>query len=66
MKTIEEIKDAVTHLPESEFSRFRKWFDNYEEKLWDKKIEKDIKSGKLNKAAQKALNDLSTGQSKPL
>ena len=66
MSTIEEIKDAVTHLPESEFSRFRKWFDDYEEKLWNKEIEKDLKAGKLESAKQKALKDFNEGRSKPL
>jgi len=61
MKTIEEIKSAVKHLPQPEFTRFRKWFDEYEAKQWDKQLENDINSGKLNKIARNVLNDFHSG-----
>ena len=62
MKTLDEIKSAVTHLPGREFSRFRKWFDEYESKQWDKEIANDIKAGKLAKIGQKALKDFQAGR----
>jgi len=66
MKTIEEIKSAVKHLPQPEFTRFRKWFDEYEANQWDKQIEHDINSGKLDKMAHNALNDFNSGNSSEL
>lgn len=66
MKTLDEIKSAVTHLPTREFSRFRKWFDEYEAKQWDKKIEKDIKTGRLAKSGRKALKEFQLGNYSPL
>jgi hypothetical protein len=62
MKTLDEIKSAVTHLPNREFSRFRKWFDEYETRQWDKQIEKDIKNGRLAKIGRKALKDFQSGR----
>ncbi len=66
MKTLSEIKSAVTHLPNREYSRFRKWFDEFEAKQWDKRIINDAKAGKLSKISQKALKDYHAGRASSL
>ncbi len=62
MITLEEIKSAVKHLPQNEYRRFRNLFDKYESNQWDKKIEADVKSGKLDEIANNALNDYHSGK----
>ena len=47
--TITELEQAVTQLSEQELDRFRAWFDEYYAELWDKQIEEDAKSGRLDK-----------------
>ena len=47
--TITELEQADTQLSEEELARFRAWFDEYYADLWDKQIEEDAKSGRLDK-----------------
>ena len=46
--TITELEQAVTKLSEQELNRFREWFDEYYAEIWDKQIEADAKSGRLD------------------
>ena len=64
--TIAELEQAVTQLSEEEFARFREWFEEYEDRLWDEQIERDAKAGKLDKIAEQALNDYRAGKAKEL
>ena len=47
--SITEIEQAITHLSPEEFARFREWFEDYCAEVWDKQIEADAKSGRLDK-----------------
>jgi len=62
MGSIDEIKSAIAHLPEKEFNSFVDWFQEFEEKRWDKELEKDIAQGKLDNLANEALNEFDTGK----
>ena len=66
LMTIAELEQAVTQLSEEEFARFREWFEEYEDRLWDEQIERDAKAGKLDKIAEQALNDYRAGKAKEL
>ncbi len=57
MTTLEEIKSAIIHLSGKELIRFRAWYDEFEAKLWDEQIEKDVQAGKLDKLAEEAIKD---------
>ena len=37
----------------------------YEAELWDRQIEADIRSGKLDKLGQEALEELRAGKTRP-
>jgi len=64
--TIAELEQAVTQLSEKDFARFREWFEEYEAKLWDEQVERDAKSGKLDKIAEQALKDYRAGKAREL
>ena len=64
--TIHEIEQAITELPPDELARFRKWFDEFDAKIWDEQFEKDANSGKLDKIAEKAIAEYRAGKSKEL
>jgi len=51
MITIQELERAVSQLPFDDLARFRRWFDEFDAKAWDKQIEADAKSGRLDKLA---------------
>jgi len=64
--TIAELEKAVTQLSEQELARFRAWFDEYYAQVWDKQIEADAKSGRLDKLIAEANEEYDAGLSKPL
>lgn len=64
--TIAELEQAVTRLSEEELARFRAWFDEYYAQLWDKQIEEDAKSGRLDKIIAEVDAEYNAGLSKPL
>lgn len=64
--TIHEIEQAITELPLNELARFRQWFEEFDAQIWDEQFEHDIKSGKLDQLANKAVKDFRAGRSKEL
>ncbi len=66
MTTIQEIEQAVSHLSSTDLAVFRDWFDEFEAIAWDKQIEADAKSGKLDRIAEKAVADYNAGNYKEL
>ena len=55
MTKIEELEKAVATLPEEEYSQFRKWFLDRDWERWDREIEEDAESGKLDFLIQEAI-----------
>jgi len=56
MSKVEEIKSALESLSEEEYARFRNWFTEKDWMKWDKQIEADSGSGKLDFLIKEALN----------
>jgi len=48
MTKVKEIKVAIESLPERDFVRLRQWFSEKDWDKWDKQIEADSESGKLD------------------
>ena len=66
MIKIRELEKDVLSLPERTFVRFSAWFHKIEIEKWDRKFEKDVFSGKLDRFGSKALKDLAKGKCKEL
>ncbi len=66
MTTVHEIEKAVSALPSNELEQFRKWFDEFDAKVWDKQFENDVRSGKLDQIAKNAIADFDEGKFKEL
>jgi hypothetical protein len=64
--TISEIEKAITELSPEELNRFRAWFEEYYAQVWDKQIEEDAKSGRLDKLIAEVDEEYNAGLSKPL
>ena len=64
--TITELEQAVTQLSEQELARFRAWFDEYYAQIWDKQIEEDAQSGRLDNLLSEVDEEYNAGLSKPL
>ncbi len=62
MSTAEEIESAVSALPAHELCRFRAWFMEFDADSWDKQIEEDVKAGRLDEMADRAIRDFHEGR----
>jgi len=54
MGDVKSIEKAVEALPPSELAEFRLWFAEFDAAAWDKQIEQDAASGKLDDLASEA------------
>ena len=57
MSKIEEIEAAIESLSEEEYNSFRRWFSERDWKKWDRQIEADSESGKLDFLIKEALDE---------
>jgi len=63
---VEEIEKVVAELPPNQLKRFRSWYEKFDSNAWDKQIENDIASGKLDALAEAALADHKAGKTQRL
>ena len=66
MSTVQEIEIAIQKLTPQEIKAIADWLQEFREELWDKQIDADIAAGKLDRFADKALEDYRAGRVKPL
>jgi hypothetical protein len=62
MTKIEDIEKAVEHLSPEDLARFREWFEEFEARLFDDRIERDAKAGKLDKLIAEARANHDAGR----
>ena len=66
MGKIENLEEQIRALSPEEFARFREWFAQFDAEAWDRQLEADVKAGKLDKLAERALRGHAAGQSTEL
>jgi hypothetical protein len=67
MSTVAEILEAVKQLPEEQKGEFLDRLREVDfEDAWDRQIEGDAKSGRLDPLWQQAVKDIEAGRAKPL
>ena len=66
MATVDDIKVAIESLPEEEYIALREWFSEKDWEKWDRQIERDSESGKLDFLIEEALEEKRTGKLKDL
>ena len=64
--TVKDIEKAIEKLSEDDLSDLREWFYKFDNEVWDKQFESDVKAGKLDKLAEKAISDYHAGKCKEL
>ena len=63
---VQTLENAVRRLAPKELESFREWFSVFDAKAWDRQIEADVKSGRLNDVSARALADHRHGKSRDL
>ena len=64
MSELEELEQRIRKLAPEDLAKFRSWFYEFDHLLWDRQIEADSKSGKLDKLAAEALADYKAGKAR--
>ncbi len=66
MSKVEEIQAEIESLTEEEYIHLRQWFSERDWEKWDKEIELDSESGKLDFLIKEALNEKIKGKLRKL
>jgi hypothetical protein len=66
MTKLEKIEQDIATLPPADVRKLADWLEEYKSDLWDRQMEDDAKSGRLDKFAARALAAHKAGKSKPL
>jgi hypothetical protein len=66
MGKIEQIEDHIRNLSPEELAKFRAWFAEFDAQAWDRQIEADSKTRKLDRLIEKSLVEHKAGKSRPL
>ena len=66
MSKVERIEQEIQSLSSEELAQLRAWFLEYDWAAWDRRLERDIQTGRLDDLAQKALRDHAAGKTTPL
>lgn len=66
MGKVENIEQEIQDLSPSELATFRRWFIEFDARVWDRQIEEDVRKGRLDKLADEALAEHRAGKSKEL
>ena len=65
MSTVEEIEAAIERLSRDEFFRLLTWIRGRYEDEWDRQIEEDVKTGRLDMLVREAVKEYRAGQTTP-
>ncbi len=57
MTKIEEILNSIESLSNSDYQRLRQWFAQRDQERWDRQIETDSESGKLDFLVKEAIEE---------
>lgn len=63
MEKVEKIEREVRELSPRQLARFRKWFAAFDGEAWDRQFAADVKAGKLDALADRALRGHAAGRS---
>lgn len=66
MSSIQELEQAVSGLSPQDLARFRVWFLEFDSAAWDRHLEEDVATGRLDELAEEALAELRAGRTRAL
>ena len=66
MSKVENLEKQIRQLSPEELAEFRRWYADFDAELWDRQFEADVKAGKLDALAERALRAHEAGLSTKL
>ncbi len=64
--SVKDIERAITQLPKNELSELVAWLEDYHHQVWDKQIEDDLESGRLDSLLGEVEKEYEAGLARPL
>jgi hypothetical protein len=64
--SVTEIQAAITGLTGDDLADLMNWLDDYQAKLWDKQIEEDLNTGRLDRVLAEVDKEYQAGLAEPL
>lgn len=64
--SVQEIETAITRLPANELAELMTWLAAHHERVWDRQIEDDLESGRLNTLLTDVDQEYDAGLARPL
>jgi hypothetical protein len=66
MSRVEVLEREIKALSPEELAELRRWFAEFDAQAWDLQFESDVKAGKLDALAEKALRAHAAGETTKL
>lgn len=66
MQTLEVVENEIKNFSPNELAKFRLWFSKFDSVAWDRQIELDAASGKLDVLAQEAIAEFESGKAREI
>ena len=63
MSKVEMIEGHIKELSPEELAAFREWFSEFDAEIWDRQFDSDVRTGKLDSLAERALREHAAGRS---
>ncbi len=64
--SVAEIESAIAQLPAKDFAELMTWLEKYHQRAWDRQIEDDLVSGRLDSVIAEAEAEYRQGLIQPL
>ena len=64
--SVKDIEQAIIQLPNNELTELVSWLHDYHHQIWDKQIENDLDSGRLDSLIAEAEKEYAAGLARPL
>ncbi len=64
--SVKEIEKAITQLSTEDVVELSAWLADYQAKLWDRQIERDLDEGRLDALLEKVDAEYEAGKARPL
>ena len=62
MSVVQQLEETIRRLSDEDRAAFRAWYTEFDAAEWDRQIEADVASGRLDWLIDEARNDLRAGR----
>ncbi|MFI5385278.1 MAG: hypothetical protein ACHQ50_04070 [Fimbriimonadales bacterium] len=63
---VQSAEKLIEQFSPDELNRFSTWFADFQDRLWERRIERDANAGRLDKLIEKAHKDFDAGLAKEI